>query len=192
MSRFSCVEAAPPVEIFALNKAYKEDSFPDKVDLGIGAYRTDEGRPWVLPVVRKTEKTLADDDALNHEYLGQLGLEEFSKAASRMLLGDDSPAIKENRVLGVQTLSGTGALRVGADFLARCAQFKHFYMSSPTWPNHRLVFNHAGFQNFHAYRYWNASKRSLDFDGMLEDLEASTEILCWSILLNIRLFFIIS
>lgn len=62
------------------------------------AYRTDEGKPWVLPVVRKTEKALADDETLNHEYLGQMGLEEFSKAASRMLLGEDSPAIKENRV----------------------------------------------------------------------------------------------
>ncbi|XP_054714143.1 aspartate aminotransferase, cytoplasmic-like [Uloborus diversus] len=174
-SRFSCVEAAPPVEIFALNKAYKEDSFPDKVDLGIGAYRTDEGKPWVLPVVRKTEKALSEDETLNHEYLGQLGLDEFSKAASRMLLGEDSPAIKENRTLGVQTLSGTGALRVGADFLARCANFTDFYMSAPTWPNHRLVFMHAGFKNCHTYRYWNPTKRNLDFEGMLQDLENAPE-----------------
>lgn len=174
-SRFSCVEAAAPVEIFALNQAYKNDTNPNKVDLGIGAYRTDEGKPWVLPVVRKTEKALAEDETLNHEYLGQLGLEEFSKAATRMLLGEDSPAIKENRTLGIQTLSGTGALRVGADFLTRCAKFKHFYMSAPTWPNHRLVFNHAGFEACHTYRYWSASKRNLDFEGMLEDLENAPE-----------------
>lgn len=174
-SRFSCVEAAPPVEIFALNQAYKNDTNPNKVDLGIGAYRTDEGKPWVLPVVRKTEKALAEDETLNHEYLGQMGLDDFSKAASRMLLGEDSPAIKENRTLGVQTLSGTGALRVGADFLARCAGFTNFYMSAPTWPNHRLVFLHAGFKNCHTYRYWNPSKRNLDFEGMLEDLENAPE-----------------
>lgn len=174
-SRFSCVEAAPPVEIFALNQAYKNDTNPNKVDLGIGAYRTDEGKPWVLPVVRKTEKALAEDETLNHEYLGQMGLDDFSKAASRMLLGEDSPAIKENKTLGVQTLSGTGALRVGADFLARCAGFTNFYMSAPTWPNHRLVFLHAGFKNCHTYRYWNPSKRNLDFEGMLEDLENAPE-----------------
>lgn len=62
------------------------------------AYRTDEGKPWVLPVVRETEKCIAADDTLNHEYLGQLGLESFSKAASKMLLGEDSSAIKENKV----------------------------------------------------------------------------------------------
>lgn len=174
-SRFSCVESAPPVEIFALNKAYKEDTFADKVDLGIGAYRTNEGKPWVLPVVRKVEKALAEDETLNHEYLSQLGFEEFSKAASTMLLGADSPAFKENRVFGVQTLSGTGALRVGADFLSRCCKFKDFYMSSPTWPNHRLVFMHAGFQNSHTYRYWNPAKRCLDVEGMIEDLKNAPE-----------------
>lgn len=175
MSRFACVESAPPVEIFALNKAYKEDTFADKVDLGIGAYRTDEGKPWVLPVVRKTEKAMAEDDTLNHEYLGQLGLEPFSKAASKMLLGEANPAFKEEKVLGVQTLSGTGALRLGADFLSHCVKSTDFYMSAPTWPNHRKVFMDAGFKNCHTYRYWNAAERNLDFKGMKEDLENAPE-----------------
>ncbi|GIY67945.1 aspartate aminotransferase, cytoplasmic [Caerostris extrusa] len=175
MSRFACVESAPPVEIFALNKAYKEDAFADKVDLGIGAYRTDEGKPWVLPVVRKTEKALAEDETLNHEYLGQLGLDSFSKAASKMLLGEDNPVFKEDKVLGVQTLSGTGALRLGADFLSHCVKSKDFYMSAPTWPNHRTVFMDAGFANCHTYRYWNAAERNLDFKGMKEDLENAPE-----------------
>ncbi|GFV75297.1 aspartate aminotransferase, cytoplasmic [Trichonephila clavipes] len=175
MSRFACVEAAPPVEIFALNKAYKEDTFPDKVDLGIGAYRTDEGKPWVLPVVKKTEKAIANDETLNHEYLGQLGLESFSQAASKMLLGADNPVFKDGKVLGVQTLSGTGALRLGADFLSHCLKSKDFYMSAPTWPNHRKVFLDAGFATCHTYRYWNAAERNLDFKGMMEDLENAPE-----------------
>lgn len=62
------------------------------------AYRTEKGQPWVLPVVRTAEKDLANDDALNKEYLPVLGLDAFSSAATKMLLGDDSPAIVENRV----------------------------------------------------------------------------------------------
>ncbi|XP_017493733.1 PREDICTED: probable aspartate aminotransferase, cytoplasmic, partial [Rhagoletis zephyria] len=133
MSRFSVVEAARPVEIFALSKAYKEDTNPKKVDLGIGAYRTNEGKPWVLPVVRKAEQALSKDESLNHEYLGQLGLDKFSELATKMLLGENSAAIKENRAFGIHCLSGTGSLRVGADFLTRCAKFTTVYVSQPSW-----------------------------------------------------------
>lgn len=62
------------------------------------AYRTDEGKPWVLPVVRKVEKGLAEDDSLNHEYLPVLGLEEFTSAATRMLLGSDSKPLLDGKV----------------------------------------------------------------------------------------------
>lgn len=71
------------------------------------AYRTDEGKPWVLPVVKKVEQMIANDNSLNHEYLPILGLPEFRANASRIALGDDSPAIKENRVGGGQ---GAGLL----------------------------------------------------------------------------------
>ena len=119
------------------------------------AYRTNEGVPWVLPVVRKAEQALSKDESLNHEYLGQLGLDKFSQLATQMLLGADSAAAKENRVrfkgevlvidfiiifvdvlvqaFGIQCLSGTGALRIGADFLARCANFTTVYVSQPSW-----------------------------------------------------------
>lgn len=64
------------------------------------AYRTDESKPWVLPVVKKVEKLIVHDDTLNHEYLPILGLPEFRSSASKIVLGDDSPAIRENRVCG--------------------------------------------------------------------------------------------
>lgn len=119
MSRFSDVKMGPPIEVFALNKAFAEDTFEKKVSLGVGgkklqsysyctssgyrviiiiAYRNNEGKPWVLPVVRTAEKALALDDTLNKEYLPVLGLETFSTLATKMLLGDDSPAVVENRV----------------------------------------------------------------------------------------------
>ncbi|KAI5714043.1 hypothetical protein M8J76_010134 [Diaphorina citri] len=134
-------------------------------------YRTEECKPWVLPVVRQAEKELAADDSLNHEYLPVLGLESFSSAATRMLLGGDaSPPLREGRAFGVQTLSGTGALRVGAEFLHRILNYTTFYYSKPTWENHRLVFLNAGFTEAREYRYWNPEKRAVDFTGMYEDL----------------------
>lgn len=97
-SVFSNVTEAPPIEVFYMNKLYVDDPAPQKVNLTIGAYRTEEGKPWVLPVVRQATKILAEDDTINHEYLPVLGYEPFTKAASELVLGADSPAIKEGRV----------------------------------------------------------------------------------------------
>ncbi|KAG1685240.1 Aspartate aminotransferase, cytoplasmic [Nymphon striatum] len=169
-SRFINLEEAPPVEIFAVMKAYGEDTFANKVDLGVGAYRTNEGKPWVLPVVRKVEKLIAADDSLSHEYSGAFGLTDFSDAAVSLLLGPDSPALKENRAIGLHGLSGTGTLRIGAEFLVRIAKFKNLLISSPTWGNHKLLFTHSNFEKILQYRYWDANKLCLDLDGMLEDL----------------------
>lgn len=167
---FSCVEMGPPIEVFALNKAFLEDKHPQKVNLGVGAYRTDEGKPWVLPVVRRTEQQMAANEELNHEYLPVMGLESFASGATGMLLGADSPALAEGRAFGVQTLSGTGALKVGADFLHKHLKLTTFYYSTPTWENHGLIFTNAGFTEPRQYRYWNPETRNIDFEGMLEDL----------------------
>ena len=105
MSVFDCITAAPPIEVFQLGRDFAADSNPDKVSLGVGAYRTEEGKPWILPVVKKAEKILAErieQEAINHEYLPVLGLESFARAATAMLLGDDSPALGESRAFGVQ------------------------------------------------------------------------------------------
>jgi len=80
------------------------------VSLGVGAYRSDEGKPWILPVVKKAEKQLAQDvdaESINHEYLPVLGLERFAQAATSMLLGKDSPALAEGRAFGVQVTKQT-------------------------------------------------------------------------------------
>jgi len=171
---FSSVEAAPPIEVFQLSRDYQADPSPIKVSLGVGAYRTDEGKPWILPCVKKAEKKLSDQidvEAINHEYLPVLGLETFSAAATSMLLGENSSAIKEGRAFGAQALSGTGALRNGAEFLSRISGLKCAYYSDPTWGNHGLIFKNAGFTDIRKYRYWDAQKKCLDFDGFVEDLE---------------------
>ncbi|KAM7330240.1 aspartate aminotransferase, cytoplasmic [Alexandromys fortis] len=179
-SVFAQVPQAPPVLVFKLTADFREDPDPRKVNLGVGAYRTDDSQPWVLPVVRKVEQKIANDSSLNHEYLPILGLAEFRTCASRLVLGDNSPALKENRVGGVQSLGGTGALRIGADFLGRWYngidnKDTPIYVSSPTWENHNAVFSAAGFKDIRSYRYWDAEKRGLDLQGFLSDLENAPE-----------------
>ncbi len=84
-----------------------------------GAYRTDDDKPLVLNVVRKAEAIVAADKSLNHEYLDIAGDAKFVNLSRAVLFGKDSPAIKENRIVSAQSLSGTGALRVGSEFIAR-------------------------------------------------------------------------
>jgi len=175
ISRFEEVEAGAPIEVFALTAAYNADTNSSKVNLGVGAYRTEESKPWVLPVVQKIEEMLAKDRTLNKEYLPVLGLQSFSSAATSMLLGEESRALMEGRAAGIQTLSGTGALRVAAEFLARTLKYSIVYSSDPTWENHKLIFLNAGFKEYHSYRYWDGKTKSLNLDGMLEDLKAAPE-----------------
>jgi len=172
-SVFSVAKEGAPIEVFAVMKAFNDDTFDKKVNLSVGAYRTDEGKPWVLPVVRKVESAMAADASLNHEYLPILGLESFSVAAMKMLLGQDNPVIAEGKATSVQTLSGTGALRVAADTLRRVIGASVFYFSTPTWGNHKTIFIDAGFTEAKQYRYWDAANRGLDIAGMLEDLNAA-------------------
>lgn len=174
-SVFSGVEQGPAIEVFALNKSCVEDSNPNKVNLGVGAYRTNEGKPWVLPVVKKAEAKIVADSTLNHEYLPVLGLDSLTRAASGLLLGEDSSAIKEKRAFGIQTLSGTGALRVGAEFLAQTLGKRVFYYSAPTWENHHKVFVNAGFTEPRQYRYWDPISRGVDFEGMVADISNAPE-----------------
>lgn len=180
MSVFAEVPQAAPVAVFKLTADFRDDKDPKKVNLGVGAYRTDEGQPWVLPVVRKVERLLVEDTSLNHEYLPILGLPEFRSNASKIALGDDSPAIQEKRVGGVQCLGGTGALKIGAEFLRRWYNGVDntktpVYVSAPTWENHNAVFGQAGFEDVRPYRYWDAQNRGLDLSGFLGDMEAAPE-----------------
>ncbi|XP_059508959.1 aspartate aminotransferase, cytoplasmic [Stegostoma tigrinum] len=179
-SLFAAVPLAAPVVVFKLTADFKADTHPKKVNLGVGAYRTDEGQPWVLPVVKKVEQEIANDNSLNHEYVPILGFPEFTKLACELILGKDSPAIAEDRVGGVQCLGGTGALRMGADFLRLWYNGPNnastpLYVSSPTWANHNGVFGAAGFTDVRNYRYWDPAKRGLHLQGLLEDMENAPE-----------------
>ena len=92
------VPQAPEDPLFGLMAAYRKDDFEKKVDLGIGAYRDDNAKPWVLPVVKQADEALRKDPNLNHEYLPIAGLADFTSAAQKLILGEGSPAIKDKRV----------------------------------------------------------------------------------------------
>ncbi|GAB1605812.1 aspartate aminotransferase, cytoplasmic-like [Argonauta hians] len=174
-SKYADVPVADPVEVFAVSAAYRNDTDPSKVNLSVGAYRTDEGKPWVLPVVHKVEEQIAADSNLNHEYLPILGLPDFRSASIQLLLGEGHPAIVENRVVGVQSLGGTGAIRLSADFFRTIDKADTVYVSRPTWGNHKGVYQAAGYNTVKEYRYWDAQRRGLDIEGMVEDLKTAKE-----------------
>lgn len=175
MGFFSSVEKAPTDAIFLVKANYERDLSEDKVDVGIGAYRDENGKPYILPVVKKAEKILLNDATANHEYLGIGGDSIFIKSTKSFAFGEDSVALKEGRISTVQTLSGTGALRIGMDFIRQAlGNEREVLVSSPTWGNHRDICTRAGLK-FRNYRYWNAATKGLDFDGMMADIKASPD-----------------
>jgi len=175
VSWFGAVDLDPPVEVFALTEAFNKDTHDKKVLLGVGAYRTEESKPWVLPVVREVEKRLAEDTSLNHEYLPVAGLPELRSAAAKLLLGDDCAAIKEGRVEAIQGIGGTGAVRIGMDFMISRLHCDTIYFSTPTWENHIGMAKSLRYPSIREYRYWDSVNRRIDFTGLCEDLKNAPE-----------------
>jgi len=172
------VPLAPPDSIFKLTAAYKEDTFTQKVNLGVGAYRDDDSKPWVLPVVKKASALILQDESLDHEYLPITGLASFTSGAAKLLLSPSSPAIQEQRVISVQTISGTGANHLGALFLSRFYGWgdnsKKIYLSNPTWANHHAIFKNVGIQPVD-YAYYDPKTVGLDYEGFTGSLQNAPE-----------------
>ena len=172
---FSAVEKVPPDPVFFVSQQYKECTAEVKMNLGVGAYRTNEGQPLVLDVVKKAEQAVTAklcDDSFNVEYLPIDGLPEFRAETTKLILGKDSPAIAEGRVACCQSLSGTGALRLAAEFIAvNLGATRKVFLSDPTWGNHLAIFAKAGLEVV-KYSYFEPKTKGLDFDGMMADLGA--------------------
>ncbi|CAN8101804.1 unnamed protein product [Discula destructiva] len=169
------VPQAPEDALFGLAAAYRADSSPDKVDLGIGAYRDNNAKPWVLPVVKKADEIIRNDPNLNHEYLPIAGLASFTSRAQELVLGKSSSAIAEKRVTSVQTISGTGACHLGALFLAKFYKGNRtVYLSNPTWANHNQIFTNVGLP-IAQYPYFDKATKGLDIDGMLAAINDAPE-----------------
>ncbi|KXH27747.1 aminotransferase class I and II [Colletotrichum simmondsii] len=171
----STVPQAPEDPLFGLMAAYRADQSKDKVDLGIGAYRDDNAKPWVLPVVKKADEILRNDPELNHEYAPIAGIPQFTGKANELMLGADSPAILEKRTSSVQTISGTGAVHLGALFLAKFYKGNRtVYISNPTWANHNQIFGNVGLP-IAQYPYFSKETKGLDFEGLKSTLSSAPE-----------------
>jgi len=170
------VEKGPEDPILGITVAYLKDTSMKKVNLGVGAYRDDIGRPYVLECVREAEKRIYDGK-VDHEYLPIGGLQQFTKVAQELCLGRDSVVIKEKRAVTVQAISGTGALRLAGDFLHRFIDLpgdnkKTIYLPNPTWGNHIPIFKDAGLQT-KTYKYYDEKTFGLDFDGLKGDMKGA-------------------
>ncbi len=169
MSLFDRVELAPADPILGLTEAFVADQRPEKVNLGVGVYLDDSGKLPLLECVRAAEQRLAAESTPKG-YLGIDGMPAYREAVRSLVFGADAEALVEGRIATVQTLGGTGALKVGADLLKQIEPSATVLISNPSWENHRALFTRAGFR-VDSYRYYEPALQGIDVDGMLADLE---------------------
>jgi aromatic-amino-acid transaminase len=171
MSLFSAVEMAPRDPILGLNEQFAADPNPNKVNLGVGVYFDDDGKLPLLQCVQAAEKALMEKPT-PRGYLPIDGIAAYDNAVKALVFGADSEVVRSGRVATVQTLGGTGGLKVGADFLKKVNPTAKVLISDPSWENHRAIFTNANFE-VGTYRYYDAATRSINFEGMLADLNAA-------------------
>ncbi|SDU07410.1 amino acid aminotransferase [Halopseudomonas salegens] len=168
MSVFSPVEMAPRDPILGLNEAFAADQRAGKVNLGVGVYYDEAGKVPLLRAVQAAEEARVAEHA-PRPYQPMEGLASYDAAVQRLLFGPDSPLLDAGRLITAQSLGGTGALKLGADFLQRQAGKRMVAISNPSWENHRAIFEAAGYDVV-AYPYYDPKTHGLDLDGMLQGL----------------------
>jgi aromatic-amino-acid transaminase len=168
-SLFAQIQQAPPDPILGLTEAFNADKNPQKVTLGVGVYQDSTGKVPVLQTVRQAEAKWYEQETTK-SYLPIDGVPSYNKAVQALLLGADSPIIAEGKAVTVQSLGGTGALKIGADFLKNFFGQSSVWISNPSWENHRQIFEAAGFK-VENYPYYDAKTNGLDFDGMYNTIK---------------------
>jgi len=165
---FERIAAAPADPILGLADLFRADDRPNKINLGIGVYKDETGKTPVLTSVKKAEQYLLENETTKN-YLSIDGLADFGKCTQELLFGKDNALVGAKRARTAQTPGGTGALRVAADFIATQTSAKRIWVSNPSWPNHKNVFESAGLEVCE-YQYYDAANHSLDFAGMMNAL----------------------
>lgn len=167
---FLHVDAYPGDPILTLNEDFQKDPRADKINLSIGIYFDNEGRLPVMRAVREAESSLLAKVGPK-PYLPMTGHPGYRQAVQELLFGADHEAVKSGRIATIQTLGGSGGLKVGGDFLKRYFPDSQVWVSDPTWDNHRAMFEGAGFQ-VNTYPYYDAATKGLKFDAMLAAIDA--------------------
>lgn len=168
MSLFDCINEAPRDPILGMNELFNADQNPAKINLGVGVYFTEEGKLPLLGSVRLAEEIVFKKHA-PHSYLPIQGTDTYCVAVQNLLFGAHSALLEEGRVVTVQSLGGTGGLKIGADFLKRFFPQSIVAISDPSWENHRALFESAGLP-VTQYTYYDAETHDVNFSGMLASL----------------------
>lgn len=163
------IQPAPPDSILGLTDAFRNDPSADKVNLGVGVYKDDNGNTPILQCVKTAEKMLLEKE-ITKSYLPISGDPSYASEVQNLIFGSESEVIVSKRAVTVHAPGGTGALRVGADLLYKFQPGAKVWVSSPTWANHNGVFGSAGFE-IDKYRYYNPETKQLDFEAMADDLQ---------------------
>ena len=166
---FEHIDAYPGDPILSLNENFQKDPRTNKVNLSIGIYFDDEGRLPVMKAVREAELSILKDLGPK-PYLPMAGFAHYRDAVQALVFGNDIPARADGRIASVQTLGGSGALKVGADFIKRYFPQSKVWVSDPTWENHRFIFERAGFE-VNTYPYYDEATGGLLFDAMLAAID---------------------
>src|SRR5712671_3804960 len=154
--------------ILGLTETYLADPNPKKVNLGVGVYYDDQGKVPLLECVRRADEALTAA-GIARPYLAMDGFPEFVRSVQTLLFGADHPAVAQGRVTTVQGVGGTGALKVGADFIKRFAPEASIYISDPSYDNHRPLFEQAGFR-VEMYPYYDPQTHGIKFEEMMSFL----------------------
>ena len=173
MSLFSPVEMAPRDPILGLNEAFNADPRAEKVNLGVGVYYDENGKVPLLRAVQAAEAARVAEGA-PRTYLPMEGLAPYDQAVQKLLLGADSQLLSSGRLVTAQSLGGTGALKLGADFLYRLAGKRLVAISDPSWENHRALFETAGYEVV-TYPYYDPATHGLNLQGMLDGIKGLPE-----------------
>lgn len=164
------VESYAGDPILSLMEAFGKDPRADKVNLSIGLYYDAQGRIPQLACVATAQQQLAEGDQAASVYLPMEGLAAYRQAVQTLLFGADHPLVQAGRVATIQTVGGSGALKVGADFLKYAFPDSQVWVSDPTWENHLALFGGAGFK-VNTYPYFDAQTGGVRFDAMLDTVQ---------------------
>ena len=167
---FAAIEMAPRDPILGITEAFNADQHPEKTNLGVGVYYDDNGKVPLLGCVQKAESLLMEKLA-PRTYLPIEGLAAYDKAVQELVFGASSEVVTSKRAITAQAIGGTGALKLGADFLKRFSPNAQVYISDPSWENHRALFESAGFV-VNNYPYYDTTSKGVNFDGMLASLKS--------------------
>jgi len=166
---FQSIQPLPPDPILGLSAAYRADTNPRKVDLGVGVYKDAAGNTPVMRAVKKAEEKLLNTQA-SKAYVGPTGFADYNDAVARMLMGDDLLAKLGGRRITVQSPGGCGGLRLSAEFIQKANPGARVWVSDPTWANHVPLLGSAGL-NIELYPYYDYEKHDVRFDEMLACLQ---------------------